>query len=304
VSAERLQAGYASPLYAHSFSEFGQVLELRHANACLLKRQIGGTGLYDAASCYPLFCCADWTGLAEDLQEIRDQLVSVTVVTDPLGSGTKAAFSAAFNKVLPYKDHFIVETALRPETFVSRSHREQARRALRKVQVDVCRDPAAHLDEWVDLFGVLTERHSISGMRRFSRRAFEEQLSVPGMVMFRATAAGSTVGLDLWYVQDGVAQGHLAAFSEAGYQLRASYATKWELINYFSDRVDFINLGAGRSPDASDGLSQFKRGFSSGTRTSWLCGRVYDAGAYQELVMQIEPDRRNPAYFPAYRAAD
>jgi hypothetical protein len=291
-------------MYAHSFSEFGQVLELPRANACLLKRQIGSTGLYDAASCYPLFCCADWTGLAEDLQELRDQLVSVTVVTDPLGNGTKAAFSAVFDEIRPYKDHFIVETALRPEMFVSRSHKEQARRALRKVQVEVCSEPAEHLDEWVELFGILAQRHSISGMQRFSKRAFEEQLRVPGMVMFRAIAAGKTVGLDLWYVQGDVAQGHLAAFSETGYQLRASYATKWELINYFSDKVAFINLGAGRSADASDGLAQFKRGFSSGTRTSWLCGRVYDADAYQGLAMQIEPARRNAAYFPAYRAAD
>ena len=68
----------------------------------------------------------------------------------------------------------------------------------------------------VGLYAHLTERHGITGIRAFSRAAFARQLAVPGLVMFRAAAAGETVGLHLWYVQDDVAYGHLGATSPRG----------------------------------------------------------------------------------------
>ena len=297
-------AGYQSRAYAESFAEFGALLELPAAGGALLKRPIGSSGLHDATGCYPLFCCGDWGRLPHDLDALRGELVSVVVVTDPFAATTEAQLARSFERVRTYKDHFIVETGAAPETFVSRSHREQARRALRKVKVELVAEPSAWIDEWERLFGVLAQRHAITGMRRFSRSAFEKQLAVPGMTMFRAVAQGRTVGLDLWYIQGDVAQGHLAAFDATGYELRASYATKWEMIHYFADKVRYINLGAGQSADTSDGLSQFKRGFSNGMRRSWLCGRTFDPSAYQRLAMQMNPGDRNPGYFPAYRGAE
>lgn len=293
--------GYRSRAYAESFFEFGEPLDLPRSGGTLLRRPIGGSGLSDATSCYPLFCCADWQGVAEDLRDVQDGLVSVVAVTDPFDEGQVEAFSSAFDMVRPYKDHFVIETGAPAASFARRSHREQALRSLRKVQVEVCADPVAWLDEWVRLFGVLAERHAITGMRRFSRAAFERQLAVPGLVMFRAEAEGRTVGLDLWYLQGEVAQGHLVAFDETGYRLRASYATKWEMIRYFSDKVRYINLGAGRNADASDGLSQFKQGFANQRKRSWICGSVVDRQAYERL----SAGAAGPVgYFPAYRAAD
>ncbi len=94
-------------------------------------------------------------------------------------------------------------------------------RSLRKVRVEVCADPPAHLDEWLEMFAVLMERHQIKALRAFSRDAFAQQFQVPGVVMFQGQLDGEVVGMDLWYVQEDVAQGHLAAFSRTGYAVHA-----------------------------------------------------------------------------------
>ena len=67
--------------------------------------------------------------------------------------------------------------------------------------------------------------------------------------MFEASAGGDVVGLDLWYVHGDVAYGHLAAFSDLGYGLGASYATKWAMLHHFSGRVRWVDLsGDGSGP--------------------------------------------------------
>jgi hypothetical protein len=171
------------------------------------------------------------------------------------------------------------------------------------MEVERCTHPSDYLDDWERLFAVLSQRHAITGIRRFSRKAFRRQLATPGMVMFRAVAEGTTIGLDLWYVQHDVAQGHLAAFDETGYRLRASYATKWTMIKYFADKVRWINLGAGRLADASDGLSAFKKGFATGTKATWLCGSVLRAGDYDAL-WRTRSGNAATDYFPAYRVGE
>jgi hypothetical protein len=175
-------------------------------------------------------------------------------------------------------------------------------RALRRVTVELCPQPLAFLDEWERLYGVLAARHSIRGMRRFSRAAFTQQLAVPGLVMFRAAVDGETVGMELWYEQDACAQSHLTACDSRGYQLRASYALRWRAIDYFSTRVRWINLGAGATGDHEGGLSEFKRGWSTGTRTAWLCGRVLQPARYAELVRSRRA--ADDPYFPAYRSGE
>ena len=95
------------------------------------------------------------------------------------------------------------------------------------------------------------------------------------MVMFKAESQGAIIGLDLWYVQGEVAYGHLVALNSLGYQLRASYALKWFYSNTLPT-VHWLDLGAaaGTAAESKDGLSQFKRGWSTGTRTVYFCGRI------------------------------
>jgi hypothetical protein len=109
--------------------------------------------------------------------------------------------------------------------------------------------------------------------------------------------------MDLWYVQGDVAYGHLAAFSSRGYELRASYGTKWHVLQYFHGKVRFLDLmGAAGAADATNGLTQFKRGWATGTRTALLCGAILDRPRYDDLcaVRRIGATR----YFPAYREGE
>ena len=294
--------GYLHPDYALSFSEFATPRKLPLSEGWLLRRAVGADGSFDAMGCYPLFCCTNWQALATDIEAERNNLVSIVLVADPFGDHTKEQLQSCFDVVSPFKEHFVIETGQPLERFVNKSHRRHAARALRDVEVEVCTEPLEFLDDWNSLYETLAVRHSITGLRRFSRRAFAKQLAIPGTVLFRAIAEQRTVGLDWWYVQGNCAQGHLAAFSPRGYELRASYATKWRMIEYFTDKVKWINLGAAATGDSSRGLSDFKRGWSTGTKPAWLCGSILQPSTYADLVKASGADRQQ--YFPAYRAGE
>ncbi len=293
--------GYLHPGYAESLAEFGLPLALPRSGGHLLLRPIPGTDAHDAMGCYPLCCCRDWAGLRADLAELRDQLVSVTLVTDPFGAYDEVLLRSTFDRVLAYKQHFAADLGKRWEEFTSARHRKYGRKARQQIAVEVCADPGARLEEWVALYAHLTERHGITGLRAFSRAAFARQLAVPGMVMFRATAGGETLSLDLWYVQGEVAQAHLVGTSPRGYELQVSYGLKLFILQYFTGKVRWLNLGAGAGLAASpgNGLTEFKRGWTSGTRPAYLCGLTLNAARYDEIsrARGVLPTD----YFPAYR---
>jgi hypothetical protein len=73
-------------------------------------------------------------------------------------------------------------------------------------------------------------------------------------------------------------------------------------IRWFSGRARWLDLGggAGAVSDPSDGLCRFKRGWSTGVRPTYFCGRVFDQGRYAKLLRR----RAATAFFPAYRAGD
>jgi hypothetical protein len=110
----------------------------------------------------------------------------------------------------------------------------------------------------------------------------------------------------LWYIQEEVAYYHLGAYDRAGYQLRASFALFWCAIEYFSSmgNLRWLNLGAGSgvSDSGDDGLSRFKRGWATATRTAYFCGRIFDKERYAE-VTNASP-RSFHGYFPEYREGE
>jgi hypothetical protein len=258
----------------------------------------------DAMGCYPLFCCGDWRRLGDDLHELQNKIVSLVLVSDPFGNYTPELLKSVFDVVRPYKEHFVADLSLPLEQFTSARHRKSGRKTLQKISVEVCPDPLAYLDEWVWLYGQLIERHRIRGMRCFSRDAFAKQLAVPGLVMFRATEGKEPLSLDLWYVQGDVAQAHLVGTSPRGYELQVSYGLKLFILQHFTGKVRWVNLGAvpGVSTDANNGLASFKRGWSSETRTAYLCGKILNPSAYHELVRATRSE--NVEFFPAYRAGE
>jgi hypothetical protein len=296
--------GYGHKDYASSLAEFGSPLLLPLSGGWLLQRRIGRTDFSDAMGPYPMFFCRDWSRLGEDLSCLATDLVSVVLVADPFARQSGDDFEKTFDHVVRFKDHYVAELNQPPEGFVRPSHRAHARRALRSLHVDVYERPWEYIDDWVRLYANLTSRHSISGLRAFSRPAFEKQLKTPGLVMFGATAGDEIVGLDLWFVQGEVAYGHLAAFSDLGYDLRASYATKWTMLNYFMGRVSWVNLtgSAGISHGEMDGLAKFKSGWSTTTRAVYLCERILQPETYATLA-GAEPTSKE-GYLPAYRSGE
>lgn len=303
-------SGYRDPGYAASFAGLGTPRELPRSGGWILVRDIPGTGRRDAMGCYPLFSCRDPRGLAADLEEAGRNLVAVSLVTDPFGDfGGEEGLREVFPDLArPYKEHFVVDLAVPFEDRTSDHHRRNARRALQLLEVRTVEAPddPALLDEWHGLYQHLIERHGIRGVAAFSRDSFARQLRVPGMVAFRAFHGGNPVGMTLWYRQGDVAFYHLGAHSPAGYALRASFALFQEALEHFAAtgvRQAGLGAGAGARGPGSDGLRRFKEGWSTGTRTAWLCGRIFDREAYRDCAERAGALGFDD-YFPLYRRGE
>lgn len=258
----------------------------------------------DAMGCYPLFCCQDWTQLREDLEESRGRIVSVALVTDPLGNFDEPLLHHCFDRVVKFKEHFIADLTMPVNELAPKYHRKHARRALRDGTIEILPQPVDGMDDWDRLYANLVARHDIKGMRAFSVKSFAAQLEVPGMVAFRATTGSEAIGMHLWYVQGDAAYSHLSAYSNAGYDLRVSYALNWAANEHFSGKVRWLVLGAGAGTTAkdADGLAEYKRGWSTGVRQAYFCGLTLDPLQYEALTRT----RGGPAteYFPAYRQGE
>ena len=298
--------GYADPAYAESLAEFGAVRRLPRSDGRLLVREIPGGSASDALGPYPLFACTDWSQLDADLGELGDELVSVTLVPDPFGAWGLEDLRRAFpDRCVPFKEHFVVDLSRPPAESASRHHRRDAARAARRAHVELVRDRASFLDEWQMLYERVVQRHGVSGIAAFSRRAFARQLALPDLVAFRAVdaaSAGQSLGAALWIVDDAVAFYHLAAATDAGYRAGVSYALVAAALDHFADQgLRWASLGAGAgTSDRADGLTRFKAGWATGRRTAYLCGRVLDRARYTELA-RGQPSSSTD-WFPAYRA--
>ena len=302
-----MSTGYAHADYAASLAEFGTPRHLPACDGWLLERAVPGSDHRDAMGPYPLFFCADWEHVGDDLAALADELVSVVVVSDAFCPLDRGALGRHFDSVAAYKDHYVADLSAPIEEIVSKSHRATVRRARKRVEVAMVDDPSSRVGEWIDLWEHLKARHGVAGLRAFSPAAFEVQLALPGTVMFEASVDGDLAGLDLWFVQGEIAYGHLVAFNDLGYANRASYATKWALMEYFSadPAVRFVDLGGApgaAADDTDNGLARFKAGWSNTTRTAHLCSRVLQPGVYEELCRARSATRNR--YFPAYRAGE
>ena len=299
--------GYSHPGYAASLAEFGNPRALPRSNGWVLERPIASTPYRDAMGCYPLFACRDWSRLDLDLEELSSDLISVAIVADPFGDHDPALLRKCFpTLVTPYKEHLVTDLSQSPESLVAPQHRRKARKALEHLDIDRVVNATLFGDEWIELYANLIQRHGIRGLSAFSANSLRVQLAVPGISMFRAIRRNETVGMTLWYTDREVAYYHLGAYSELGYELEASFALFWRALEYFSSEgLQWLDLGAGAgisTKDHSDGLTRFKRGWSTGTRTAYFCGRIFDQSKYDEVMRSRDPGATN--YFPAYRKGE
>lgn len=305
MSEDMIEAGYAHPLYAESLAGFGRPLELPRCGGWLLERKIPGFPYRDAMGCYPLFSCADWSELCEDLEDISDRLVSVALVTDPFGEYNEGYLKQCFETVIPFKEHFVVDLGRPIESFASKSHLNKFKKASLRIHSEREEDPVQLSSQWGKLYDNLINRHNIRGIAAFSPEAFERQLRVPGIEAFRTTHENKTVGITLWYVRKKNVYYHLGAYNEQGYRLQASFAMFGFAIKYFADlglRQLLLGAGAGVKSDGTDGLTRFKKGWSTGTRRAYFCGRIFDRAKYDKIVKA--KGITGADYFPAYRKGE
>lgn len=292
--------GYAHPAYAAAVAAPAAPLALPGCGGALVVHDVPHAPGRDAAGPYPLFACARWDALEHDLAALPRDLVSVVLVADPFGGHDAALLARCFpDRLVAFKQHFVRDLAR--DAAIAPHHRRNVRRASRAVEVEACGPSAALLDDWVRLYAGLVRRHAIRGQAAFSPASLAAQLAVPGLVALRARRGGETVGVTLWYEQEDVAHYHLGAYADAGYEHRAAYALFAAALDHFRGRVRWLALGAGAgvTGDEGDGLTRFKRGWSTGTRTAWLCGRVVDRAAYDALAARAGA---RGDFFPAYRA--
>lgn len=298
-----LETGYLHPGYAAALTEFGSPLYLQHSGGWILEREITGTCYRDAMGCYPLFVCKDWSQLHLDLNDLKTKLVSLALVSDPMCDYDPHFLSEEFDLFQPFKEHFVTDLTYQLDKTVSKHHRYYARKALRTLDVQRCEDPISALDEWTSLYGILTERHCIRGIRAFSRQVFDKLFQVPGLIMFQAMRGNECLAAELWLTHADIAYYHLAASTPAGYEEGALYAVHWQAMQHFQGRLRWIVHGAAAGlTQSDDGLTQFKRGWSTGTRTAYFCGCVLDPIKYA-LIMHTRMTTHT-SYFPAYRTGE
>jgi lipid II:glycine glycyltransferase (peptidoglycan interpeptide bridge formation enzyme) len=83
----------------------------------------------------------------------------------------------------------------------------------------------------------------------------------------------------------------------------ASYALYWFAIEYFSQTLDLLNIGAGSGIEAKqDGLSQFKRGWATNTKVAYFCGKIFNQEKYKDIINSLTIESTD--YFPAYRMSE
>lgn len=296
--------GYAHPLYAEAFVEWGQPIYLNHSRGWLIKRSISGTVLFDAMGPYPLFFCEDWNALLDDFQEISSELVGVSLVISPFDSFPMEFFQQYFDIIKPYKDHYILDTGVPIEQAVSKICLRDARRSLKDVFIDYVVAPDIDVDEWMPLYDSLIRRHSIEGIRAFSRASFSKQIAVPNTHFFRAWHAGELIGGNLYYLQQDVAYGHLLALNDEGYRLGASHAITLVAIQTLAKQVKWIDYGgaAGSGNEKPSGLQKFKKGWTNLGRPTYFCAKIFNQEKYEELI--AKRPNADPDWFPAYRSGD
>src|SRR5438067_1654985 len=126
--------GYANPGYAQSLAEFGVPRALPHCGGWILEREVPGFSFRDGQGCYPLFCCQNWSRLHQDLEELRNDLICMSLVPDPFGAYDEAYLRRCFKDVMiAFKEHYVADLTMPLQKIVSRHHRYYARRASRQV---------------------------------------------------------------------------------------------------------------------------------------------------------------------------
>ena len=292
--------GYRSRSYVDSLRHLGEPRPLVACGGWLLTSLVPGSTARDGRAPYPLFLCDRWGGLPHDLESLED-LVSATMVVDPLAPVSPADLSTTFDVVRPFKTHYLHDTG-GGSAALPRHHVRKLRTASRRLSVEVLADPASRCADWVRLYGNLVARHAITGFADMPERSLRAQLTVPGCEAVIALSDDRCVSMAVWYRHGDAAHLHLAASDDVGYASGAAYAVMAASLEHLGPAVRVVDLGgvAGEVDDLSNGLARFKAGWSTRTSVAHLCGAVLDRERFDDLSATQQAS--GARYFPPYRA--
>ena len=296
--------GYLHPGYAQALSEFGTPTELPRSGGWFLKRAIPGSTDFDGMCCYPYLACQDWSALASDLEALESELVSFAATPEPFGEYTIGDLRRAFPDIVThFKDHYVADLSQPRDKIVSKHHSRFAEKALRNIEVECCSEPLRFFDDFMRLFELVIQKFHIKGIRAYSRESIARQLALPGAYISLARYNGEAIAAHMQLADGETAYGHLAGATQEANALGASYALYYAEIQYFADKVRWLDWGAEAAIVGSEGsLGRFKRGWSTGMRPAYFCGRILDHDRYDRIVR----DRGIPPtnYLPAYREGE
>jgi hypothetical protein len=267
----------------------------------LLIRQIGQGPWFDACGAYPVLSCRDPSRIDEDIATLSDELVSVSLIPDPLLAWNLEALAGTFPIIRPMGEHYLIDLDLRDRQPSSHHRRSLRKASTFNTEIRIETNPIQLVTEWTDLYSVLIKQVGITGVRRFSKEVFSNMLALRGASMVSAWDGEALLGLDWYFEDEDRVYAHLAAYSPSGYARAVSYPMMDAALRHFAKRgARVMDLGGVPVVGGDDsGLAQFKRGWATRTEPAWLCGRVLNQSRYADLSAshQEAPD----AYFPRYR---
>lgn len=287
--------GYLSNAYAGSLREFGRAVPFGTTGGYVLERTISGSHRKDMFGPYPVFTCSDWTSLPSAIRSLSGDPVTLTLVIDPFCPLPHSEMSEIFDVFRRFKDHWVIDLSA-PFT-PSRHHIRKLKQA-GSVRVEI--GPTTPLvPAFLELYRHLVQRKGISDLRNFSRSSLISQLAVPGAQLVTAWDGTCLLGADLYYSEGRIIRAHLSAYSHEGYVRSVSYPMMLEAVAHFRSTADVIDLGgtpAIESSKTGGGVGHFKMGWTRLSRSSFLCGKVFDHEYYAALSA-----KHNCSWFPAYR---
>jgi hypothetical protein len=298
--------GYHNELYSLSLKEFGDPFQLLRSGSWVIKRMIDNSSKFDLMGCYPLFFSTNWDKIQYDLESIdQGEIVTIFLVTDPFGKYDEEILKKTFPDVMfHFKDHYYTDLKDNMETTICKHHLKKARRCLDRMEISRCDEPLDILEDWWDLYQCLIEKYKIKGIRAFSYDSFKKQFNIPGITVFKALYKGKLIGIQIWFDHEEIAYTHLSAYNKEGYRYSASYGLRYYSMEYFKKKgTRFLSMGAGTGIGVKrDGLTFFKKGWSTGTRKVFFCGKIIDREAYENISSTKKKNENG--YFPIYRKGE
>jgi len=277
-------------------------MPLVHSGGWALKRHIGSTNLLDAVGTYPLLCCQRWSGLLDDIRELRDHgFVSFTAVIDPFCPTGEEFLRACFpDKLVRFKKHYIADLRGDIDQNLSPHHKRSLKASLKRTEVEEVTAAESYANEWITLYEELCAYRDITGgFALFSRPALAAQLALPGALVLRGFNENGVTAMQIWLHDGDHAYFHLGASNQSGYDDKAAFALTWHALHKLKQKgVHLADLGGTSGEEDSDksGLALFKAGWSTHALPAWLAGAVLSPERYSTLSSGIEGD-----YFPLYR---